>query len=302
MCGIWENCDNPPSSNRKGQIHGLALSESKTCGCAVGCSLRWECRLAMPKSQSAFVLSNEEFPMTMQVGMVGTDGVLIASDTQLINTPRISPREDSYLPRQPLNARKIMVSHAKGIAISCARVMDTARLIATKIISELGEENLDYPCDSIRAIAAAVLDGIHDSEQRDAHCLIAIALPSPKLYLLYFGDVNGRLGPICQKMESSIAAGDHVNSAIFWKERYYQRKPIKRLVPLAAHMIVSASKINRGSISGLEIVLCDTSGLHRIKEDLTRKLEAQANRWDKHIGSLFLKYKIRLRFDPNEAG
>jgi hypothetical protein len=240
--------------------------------------------------------------MTMQVGMVGTDGVLIASDTQWNNTPTKGPGENAYLPREPFNAQKIIVSHEKGIAISQARVMETARLVATRIISRLKDEDLDYPCDSIRAIGTTVLDDVEDFAKRDAHCLIAIALPSPKLYLFYFGDVDGKLGPICQKMESSKAAGDHVNAAIFWKERYYKRRPIRKLVPLAAHLIDSASQLNRGSISGLEIVLCDASGLHRVDEESIRKLEAKANRWDKHIGSLFTKYKQDFTFAEKDAG
>jgi len=237
----------------------------------------------------------------MQVGMVGTDGVLIASDTQWNNTPTRGPGENGDLPREPFNARKIIVNHAKGIAISQARVMETARLVATRIISRLKYEDLDYPCDSIRAIGATVLEDVEDFAKRDAHCLIAIALPSPKLYLFYFGDVDGKLGPICQKMEKSKAAGDHVNAAIFWKERYYKRRPIRKLVPLAAHLIGSAGKLNQGSISGLEIVLCNGSGFHRIDEDSIHKLEAQADRWDKEIGSLFSDYKIRLGFDPKKA-
>src|SRR5438876_9454760 len=46
---------------------------------------------AMPKVAPAFFLSDEEFPMTMQVGMVGTDGVLIASDTLWMTRPEKSP-------------------------------------------------------------------------------------------------------------------------------------------------------------------------------------------------------------------
>jgi hypothetical protein len=103
-------------------------------------------------------------------------------------------------------------------------------------------------------------------------------------------------------MDSTIAAGDNINPAIFWKERYYREQPIMELVPLAAHMIVSASKLNNGSISGLEIVLCDASGFHRINEDSIRKLKAQANEWDEHIGSLFANYRQDFGFDPDEAG
>jgi hypothetical protein len=71
------------------------------------------------QGQSAFVLSDEEFPMTMQVGMIGTNGVLIASDTRVVNDVTTGPREQSYLPRQTVDAsRKIIINHKRGIAIS----------------------------------------------------------------------------------------------------------------------------------------------------------------------------------------
>ena len=45
-------------------------------------------------------------------------------------------------------------------------------------------------------------------------------------------------------MQTTAIAGDNVNPAIFWAERYYQELPIEKLVPLAAHLIVAASKLN----------------------------------------------------------
>jgi hypothetical protein len=65
-------------------------------------------------------------------------------------------------------------------------------------------------------------------------------------------------------------------------------------------MIVSASKLNNGSIKGLEIVLCDADGIQRMAEDSIRKLKAQANEWNEHIGSLFAKYRQDYIFDPKE--
>jgi len=242
--------------------------------------------------------------MTMQVGMVGTDGVLIASDTKSTDMLRISPREQPYRPRHTFDASKIILNHVRGIAVSCARVTATARRIAEHIFSELRDQDLPYPCEPIKQIGEALLPKLGDDDLlKDAHCLIATVLPIPSLYLFHYGnDVDGNWGANCTKMRSTIAAGDHVNAAIFWKERYYQRKSIKSLVPLAAHLVVSASMLNSGSIGGLEIVLCDASGLHRIAEDSIRKLEAKANKWDEEIGSMFANYRQHFTFAPKDAG
>jgi hypothetical protein len=175
--------------------------------------------------------------------------------------------------------------------------MDTARRIAANVISDLKDEDLNDPCAAITKIGAEVLASLTDDERKEAHCLIATVLPTPKLFFFQFGnDLEGKWGPLCQKVDSSLALGDHVNAAIFWKERYYQRQPIQKLIPLAAHLVVSASKLNGGSISGLEIVLCDASGLHRLDYDSIRKLEAKANKWDEEIGALFANHTQDFTF------
>jgi hypothetical protein len=79
-------------------------------------------------------------------------------------------------------------------------------------------------------------------------------------------------------------------------------QPLKVLVPLAAHLVVSAGRLNPGAISGLEIVLCDASGLHRLSDDSIRELEATANRWDKSIGRRFATYAQQFTYAPEVSG
>jgi hypothetical protein len=93
--------------------------------------------------------------MTMQVGMVGTDGVLIASDTRWMNTPRWSNTLEGC--RHTFNSSKIRINHERGIAIGFARNMETARQVADDIISSLKDEEWEYPILPIEAIGAKVL-------------------------------------------------------------------------------------------------------------------------------------------------
>jgi len=171
--------------------------------------------------------------------MVGTDGVLIASDTRVMNDNANSgPSEEPYLPRQTVDeSRKIIVNHELGIAISLAKSMDTAKRVAASVVSGLRRKDFAYPCESIQAIGAAVLVELKQLElsgawrDKQAHCLIALAHPSPRLYLFRL-DISGKeYVPICEPLKRSLVVGDHLNAAIFWKERYYRpEQPIKKLV------------------------------------------------------------------------
>ena len=138
-----------------------------------------------------------------------------------------------------------------------------------------------------------------DKDRRDAHCLISFAFPVPRLYFFHFGIVNLKWGPMCQKITTKVVAGDNVNAAIFWSERYYRRVPVRELIPLAAHLVISAGKLNRGAISGLEIVSCDGSGIRRMSDESTRELEEAANELDKSIGDLFLNHRQKFSYAPN---
>jgi hypothetical protein len=244
-------------------------------------------------------LGEEEFPMTMQVGMVGEDGVLIASDTRWMNTPRLVNEWSGS--RHTFNSSKIIVDHERGIAISCARNMETARHVADGIVAGLKDEQ-DWinPILPIEEIGRKVL--LSAGERREVQCLIAFTAPTPRLFLFQFGLVNGEWGPLCQKMDGSAFAGDNVNPAIFWAERYYKAEPIRTLVPLAAHTIVSAGTLNPTAISGVEIVLCDASGIHRVSEDSLRQLESKAREWDKNIGDLFLDHRQQFTYAPKVNG
>jgi hypothetical protein len=178
--------------------------------------------------------------------------------------------------------------------------METAHHVASEVILGLKDEDWEYPILPIERIGARILSSA--GERNDAQCLIAFARPAPRLFLFQFGMVNGQWGPWCQLMQTTAIAGDNVNPAIFWAERYYQELPIENLLPLAAHLIVAASTLNPTPISGLEIVLCNASGLHRLSDDSIRELKSKATEWDKNIGDLFLTHRQQFTYAPDVAG
>jgi hypothetical protein len=239
--------------------------------------------------------------MTMQIGMVGTDGILIASDTQWTNNPRLRMNELWAGGRYRSNAHKIVISHDRGMVVSRARSMETAGHVANEIISNLREDEWPYPIGAIELLGTKVL-GLTEDKRDEAQCLIALIRPTPQLFLFQFGTINGSWGAICNKLQSFGIAGDNLNSAIFWAERYYEKRPVQDLVPLAAHLIGVSHRLNTATISGLEIVLCTVTGIRRLSDDSIRELEAAANEWDCNIGELLLKHPQQLTYAPNALG
>jgi hypothetical protein len=237
--------------------------------------------------------------MTMQVGMVGTDGVIIAGDTQWTATPRLVDRYWAA-GRYGYNSSKMRISEERGIAISCARDMGAACSIADKIITDLKDKDFVSPVAAIQEIAAKVSSA--SRQKQDAHCLVALVHPTPQLFLFQFVNDGEQWVPQCEKMDSKALAGDTLNAAIFWAEKYYERVPIEHLMPLAAHLVVCAHELNTATISGLEIVLCDTSGIRRLSNDSVNELQLRAKEWDRSIGQLLFGHRQQFTYAPNVIG
>jgi hypothetical protein len=75
----------------------------------------------------------------------------------------------------------------------------------------------------------------------------------------------------CHRIMTYIFAGDADNASTFWAMRYYsclhpESKRMDKLIPLAAQVVVDAKHLNSAIIEGLEIVVCDRSGIRRFTE------------------------------------
>jgi len=232
--------------------------------------------------------------MTMQVGMVGSDGIILASDTKWMNTGDA---------RQTSSSSKIRFNDNRTVAISCARNMENAVRIAEEVISRLKtDQDWEYPILAIEEIAKGVLDPRGDPERNDAQCLIVSLRPTLQLFCLEVAVVNRQAGsPLCRKILDKAVIGDRVNAAIFWSERYYERKPIRNLMPLAAHLIVSASKLNPVAISGLEVILCEQAGMHRLADKSISELVSKANEWDENMRKSLASYSPEVSYSQSVA-
>jgi hypothetical protein len=215
---------------------------------------------------------NEETPMTMQIGMLGTDGIVLASDTRCTT----SPLNPGYGATHSYGRSKIRIDHHARIAVTCARDMLNADLVAEGIISNLKAGDWQIRERRIKEIGNEVASSF------DTECLIAFADPKPAL----FKYATNAQGAVCERIIDFVHAGNTVNAAVFWSMRYYRLLPMAQLVRLAAHLVVVAGELNTAMIKGLEIVLCDSSGCHRLSDEENRELESKARGWDESIGKL----------------
>jgi hypothetical protein len=239
----------------------------------------------------------EEIPMTMQIGMVGSDGVLIASDTEYT--------DNSVLIRRSWNETKIRINHNCGIAISMAGGMVTAGHLADGIFSlALEDENWVRGTSCLSRLSKSI--DLAKDAKREAECIVICANPHPSLRCFRVARVGTGLEVIgSDELLTKVYAGDPKNSAVFWAERYFPKDhqmPIASLMPLAAHLIIAAGRVPNGGISGLEIVVCYKSGIHRLSDESISALRSQAINRDEDLGDSLLTSTQQFTYTPNVIG
>jgi hypothetical protein len=223
-------------------------------------------------------LKVEKTPMTLQIGMLGQDGVILAGDTR-INTKPISGVD---LPWMSYEGQKIHISKSGRIAVSCAVDLQSGSTFAEAIFSKMSRG--DYPgCErEIEELGAATAQG------RSFQCIVVFADPLPCIYLYTYAKTGDSEHNACQRIIGCVPSGDTQNPAVFWGMSYYKQLPVEQLKRLAACMVVAGGKLNSGSIGGFEMVLCTRDGCVRVDEALTKRLQMRAHETLHAIGELIM--------------
>jgi len=189
--------------------------------------------------------------MTMQIGMVATNGVVIASDTKWY--------DDTSGVRHTSSSTKHCMDSARGIAVACSG-SDVSRLVGQKIVEELAIEDYSNPRFSVTQIAKSIVGRL---DHTFASCLIV--LRGNNCIRLFSLDMKVNEYDFCEQ-NGIIWKGDITNSAVFFGEAYYSRRPTNDLLVLGAHTILTAEKRNSGGIGGLEILVCNEEGFNLLSE------------------------------------
>lgn len=222
--------------------------------------------------------------MTFQIGVVASDGVLIAGDQRTGRWEKFATT--SHVP-------KIYCDETLG-AIYCGSGSETAIRVGRKMI-EISSGELGQPMWKCAEKAAME---VWNRENRSPQCqsrrfaeTVLVAQATDSGFGLWRVEVSE--SPLCQPILDRNKSGDESNAAIFFSERYFpsmseERPPIAHLLPLAAHIVLMAGRLNPTGVDGLEIAICRAGECRMLQEHELAPLRDFSNRLDDLVRSQFV--------------
>ncbi|MDR3738532.1 MAG: hypothetical protein P4L40_05885 [Terracidiphilus sp.] len=241
--------------------------------------------------------------MTFQVGLIGNGGIVLASDTRITIDGSIQEESEGSAAYIGESGRKIEFN--QRIAVSCADDLLFARKVAKRIIAELTDADLLNEGAAHSAIDKIITEAL--SEKRKAQWLIAIKCAEWHLFKCRLSPIDpanpeGEWDKSCALRFDWQVAGHFANPAIFLSKYNDDFLSPEQLIPLAAHMVVSANFFNSQGIEGLDIVLCDAIGVQRLSMASIAALKQLSKNIDRNTSDILLGYEQKYTFAPNSTG
>lgn len=205
------------------------------------------------------LFAGEQPPMTLQVALLGCNGVVLAGDRLGVSLPTVNNVVDTASLCSKIETGKQFVCTAAGD--------DCARCIGQNLADGVLKSGVIFSDSS--AFIKAVND-LLDEHKIDWFC------KSSQSRKIIWGQTDGQKLMIWSatydsdrfilgENESWIVAGHQGNPARYWIDHYYrqnngQKKSTDGLKKLAAHMIITGGILNPAGIEGLEMVVGTASG------------------------------------------
>jgi hypothetical protein len=234
----------------------------------------------------ATIVCIEDIPMTMQVGFVGTDGIVLAGDQNILfrYTQDNCTGDFSEVLIDGL-ASKVLLGKQAAIAWSGWEISE---IVAKRLLANEDRLSSDDCSQWAEQVARDTYSKAPDKcgpFRHDSELLIALSRNVNQFYSLeMWGEERCRWLPRRDK----AVAGHKTNMAAFYVQRYYAKVPISNLIFLAAHTILSASKIS-SALKGLEIVTCTANEIKRLPESEIEELIRRSQTLDSQIETLLLR-------------
>jgi 20S proteasome alpha/beta subunit len=215
--------------------------------------------------------------MTLQVALVATDGVVLASDK------KVNILKDNL--NSTALRTKIYIGQERKILACWSGEQFPSSGLAERIALTLGDPDLQFPYPVLRTTAQEILSqrGVYGEEYGSAEVLVVTIQDEPKAYEITV--TRERCDCVSQP---KIVKGHIASPALFFTERFYETLPMSALLPLAVHVIATAGQISPRSIEGLEVIRCTRNGFERISNDEIADLVKWSKKLDKRIKRLVL--------------
>lgn len=250
--------------------------------------------------------------MTLVLALRGIDGVVIAADTKGNETHSAFRHNAERLESitSGRHASKIFTSKRHGIMAAFAE-SDEARFAARIFIKKIDSmdnpprdtsELLESSCRE--ACAATPHGGPPGRSQTYYGSVIAVNVANayhPITCCTFHLRLDGAWFADCLPVQDNHIAGLTTNSALFFLEQYYSfslnPQPVERLIPIAGHIILAASRLTGDRIDGLEMAACKTGGKPVfIQKETMLEVYARSEAINKGIGKLLNKPLDNIRF------
>jgi hypothetical protein len=155
-----------------------------------------------------------------------------------------------------------------------------ATVAARRILKELQQPT--DPRAELERIGEDVING--DELRLDSEVVFVTSRIPHSIFHLHMGNKVAQ----CDIVKDKVVTGDGANAALFFTERYYQKRPIRELAFLTAHTVLVGGRLNPGGVSGLDIVFCESSGIGSLSEKSVAALRAKSEQLDDSLGRSLL--------------
>jgi hypothetical protein len=220
-----------------------------------------------------------DYPMTLQIGMIGSDGFAIVGDTW------------KHMPAQNrrswfgYSGPKMMLSASGKSLGAIARTVE----ISFEAVKEVFAQLEGHAGDKVEQISEIGSRIIRDHE---AEFFVAFTEPHPEMYF-FQKEKEGRAR--CERMYGCYQIGDAGNPAYYWVMRNCDiDQTVAEMVRVGALTVITGAKVNPAMIRDLDVATFDKKGLRLWEREETRALKAEIEDLDKRIGKALLNRENAL--------
>jgi hypothetical protein len=211
-----------------------------------------------------------EQQVTLQIGMVCSDGFAIVGDTWK-HVPSSGRQWFGYM------GSKLIMSPSRKALAAVARNVDVASDVVAEAFAQL-EEGCEGRIDRIKEISSRI------AQDHEIECFVIFTQPQPEMYLF---QKDKRSPTRCELMYGCYPLGDAGNPAYYWAIRYCDTgKTVEQFVRIGALVVVEGARFNNAIIQGLEVATLDKQGLRIWDRKESDSLKSEIDVLDEEISAL----------------